>query len=50
MGIRATVNDAGELTGKMFIGSLPAAGAEPKGPVLPFTGKRREEARAAGGQ
>jgi hypothetical protein len=50
MGIRATVNDAGEMTGKMYIGSVPAAGVEPKGPVLSFTGKRREEPRAAGGR
>lgn len=47
MGIRANVADSGEISGKIYIGAVPTAGAEPKGPVLAFTGKRRSEARTA---
>jgi hypothetical protein len=46
MGIRAHVTDSGEISGKIYIGVVPAAGAEPKGPSVPFTGKRRGAARA----
>jgi mono/diheme cytochrome c family protein len=44
MGVRARVTESGEITGKLFIGNLVTGPEDPKGPSLPFKGKRRDAA------
>ncbi|HEU4388543.1 MAG TPA: hypothetical protein VFV34_12150, partial [Blastocatellia bacterium] len=45
IGIRARVSDEGDISGKIFLGRVPPAGVEPRGPSVPFTGKRWDQPR-----
>lgn len=41
LGVRAQITDTGEISGRIYIGSLPTPGAESTGPSFTFKGKRR---------